>query len=69
MTALRMPDWVVLVAAVLAGFTWQLRLLPVLLMLVVVDPGTDRGATVPGRAPAAGVDHSGRTDRWWVCWS
>jgi hypothetical protein len=34
-TALRMPDWVVLVAAVLAGFTWQLRLLPVLLMLVV----------------------------------
>ncbi len=34
-TALRMPDWVVLVAAVLAGFTWQLRLLPVLFMLVV----------------------------------
>jgi hypothetical protein len=33
--ALRMPDWVVLVAAVLAAFTWQLRLLPVLLMLVV----------------------------------
>jgi hypothetical protein len=34
-TALRMPDWVVLAAAVLAAFTWQLRLLPVLLMLVV----------------------------------
>ena len=34
-TALRMPDWVVLLAAVLAGFTWQLRLLPALLMLVV----------------------------------
>jgi hypothetical protein len=34
-TALRMPDWVVLVAVVLAGFTWQLRLLPELLMLVV----------------------------------
>jgi hypothetical protein len=34
-TALRMPDWVVLLAAVLAGFTWQLRLLPTLLMLVV----------------------------------
>src|SRR4051794_6352380 len=34
-TALRMPDWVVLVTAVLAAFTWQLRLLPTLLMLVV----------------------------------
>lgn len=34
-TALRMPDWVVLLAAVLAGFTWQLRMLPTLLMLVV----------------------------------
>jgi hypothetical protein len=34
-TALRMPDWVVLLAVVLAGFTWQLRLLPVLLMLTV----------------------------------
>jgi hypothetical protein len=34
-TALRMPDWVVLLAAVLAGFTWELRMLPVLLMLVV----------------------------------
>lgn len=34
-TALRMPDWVVLLAAMLAGFTWQLRLLPTLAMLVV----------------------------------
>jgi hypothetical protein len=34
-TALRMPDWVVLAAAVLAAFTWQLRVLPVLVMLVV----------------------------------
>jgi hypothetical protein len=34
-TALRMPDWVVLLAAVLAGFTWQLLLLPTLAMLVV----------------------------------
>jgi hypothetical protein len=34
-TALRMPDWVVLLAVVLAGFTWQLRVLPLLLMLVV----------------------------------
>ena len=36
LTALRMPDWVVGVAVALAGFTWQLRLLPTLLMLVVV---------------------------------
>jgi hypothetical protein len=34
-TALRMPDWVVLLAVMLASFSWQLRLLPVLLMLVV----------------------------------
>jgi hypothetical protein len=38
-TALRMPDWVVALAAVLAGFTWQLRLLPTLFMLVVVILG------------------------------
>jgi len=38
-TALRMPDWVVALAAVLAGFTWQLRLLPTLLMLVVAIMG------------------------------
>ncbi|GAA3334911.1 hypothetical protein GCM10020358_01120 [Amorphoplanes nipponensis] len=31
-----MPDWVVAVAVALAGFTWQLRLLPALLMLVAV---------------------------------
>ena len=36
LTALRMPDWVVGVAVALAGFTWQLRLLPTLLMLVAV---------------------------------
>ena len=34
-TALRMPDWVVLLATMLAAFTWQLRLLPTLGMLVV----------------------------------
>jgi hypothetical protein len=38
-TALRMPDWVVALAAVLAGFTWQLRLLPALLTLVVAIMG------------------------------
>ena len=36
LTALRMPDWVVAVAVALAGVTWQLRLLPTLLMLVAV---------------------------------
>ncbi|MET0415834.1 MAG: hypothetical protein ABW022_07415 [Actinoplanes sp.] len=34
-TALRMPDWVVLLAAMLAGLTWQLRLLPTLAMMIV----------------------------------
>jgi hypothetical protein len=54
-TALRMPDWVVLLAAVLAGFTWQLRLLPVLLMLVV----SIMGLTAVQRFPA---------ERWLVLW-
>jgi hypothetical protein len=34
-TALRMPDWVVVVAAALAGITWQLRFLPALIMMLV----------------------------------
>lgn len=34
-SALRMPDWVVLLAVALAGFTWQMRLLPTLGLLVV----------------------------------
>lgn len=34
-TVLRMPDWVVVLAALLAALTWQLRFLPVLVMLVV----------------------------------
>jgi hypothetical protein len=38
-TALRMPDWAVALAAVLAGFTWQLRLLPALMMLIVAIIG------------------------------
>ena len=38
-TALRMPDWVVVMAAVLAGITWQLRFLPALLMLVMAILG------------------------------
>lgn len=35
LTALRMPDWVVLLAAVLAALTWQLRFLPLLLMIML----------------------------------
>ncbi len=38
-TAVRMPDWVVLLAAMLAAFTWQLRLLPLLGMLLVAILG------------------------------
>ncbi len=34
-TALRMPDWVVLLAALLAALTWQLRFLPALLLLLL----------------------------------
>ena len=37
--ALRMPDWVVLIAIMIAGFTWQLRLLPTLQMLIVAVLG------------------------------
>jgi hypothetical protein len=34
-SALRMPDWVVMLAALLAGLTWQLRFLPALLMVLL----------------------------------
>ena len=34
-TALRMPDWVVVLAGVLGAITWQLRFLPVLILLLV----------------------------------
>jgi hypothetical protein len=39
LTALRMPDWAVALAAILAAFTWQLRLLPALMMLIVAIMG------------------------------
>ena len=48
LTALRMPDWVVGVAVALAGFTWQLRLLPTLLMLVAVILGLTAVQRYPG---------------------
>ncbi|HEX5205463.1 hypothetical protein ACFQS1_29155 [Paractinoplanes rhizophilus] len=54
-TALRMPDWVVLLATMLAAFTWQLRLLPTLAMLVVSILGVT--ATLRFRA-----------ERWLLAW-
>nr|WP_221377884.1 hypothetical protein [Actinoplanes polyasparticus] len=54
-TALRMPDWVVLLAAMLAALTWQLRLLPLLGMLIVAILGLT----------AAQRFH---TERWLMVW-
>jgi hypothetical protein len=54
-TALRMPDWVVLLATTMAAFTWQLRLLPTLGMLIV----SILGATATLRF---------RTERWLMLW-
>jgi hypothetical protein len=54
-TALRMPDWVVLLAAMLAAFTWQLRLLPVLGMLIVAILGLTAALRF-------------RTERWITVW-
>ncbi|MFI5936641.1 hypothetical protein [Actinoplanes sp. NPDC051494] len=48
LTALRMPDWVVVLAAGLAGFTWQMRMLPTLLMLVVAILGLTAVQRFPG---------------------
>ena len=55
LTALRMPDWVVLLATMLAALTWQLRLLPVLAMLLV----SILGVTAVQRF---------RTERWLMLW-
>jgi hypothetical protein len=54
-TALRMPDWVVLLATMMAAFTWQLRLLPTLGMLIVSILG------VTGTLRF-------RTERWLMAW-
>ncbi|MEV6595906.1 hypothetical protein AB0M36_03470 [Actinoplanes sp. NPDC051346] len=48
LTAQRMPDWVVLLAVALAGFTWQMRMLPTLLMLVVAILGLTAVQRHPG---------------------
>ncbi|MDR7273937.1 hypothetical protein [Catenuloplanes atrovinosus] len=36
---LRMPDWAVVIAVLLAAITWQMRFLPTLLMLVLMSVG------------------------------
>ncbi len=48
LVALRMPDWVVVLAAGLAGFTWQLRMLPTLLMLILAILGLSAVQRYPG---------------------
>jgi hypothetical protein len=48
LTALRMPDWVVWLAVGLAGFTWQMRMLPLLIMLVVAFLGLSAVQRYPG---------------------
>ncbi|GAA4589994.1 ABC-type amino acid transport system permease subunit [Actinoplanes octamycinicus] len=49
--ALRMPDWVVLIAVLIAGFTWQLRMLPTLEMLVVAVLGLTAVQRLRARRP------------------
>lgn len=47
-TAVRMPDWVVWLAAGLAGFTWELRMLPALVMLLFAILGLTAVQRYPG---------------------
>ena len=46
--ALRMPGWVVVIAAGVAAFTWQLRILPLLMMMVVAILGLTAVQSVQG---------------------
>ncbi|MDR6326201.1 hypothetical protein [Actinoplanes couchii] len=46
--ALRMPGWVVVIAAGIAAFTWQLRMLPLLMMLIVAILGLTAVQGEPG---------------------
>jgi hypothetical protein len=46
---LRIPDWVVVVAALLAALTWQLRFLPALLMLILAVVGLEVRRRHPDR--------------------
>ncbi|GGN61848.1 hypothetical protein GCM10010112_19430 [Actinoplanes lobatus] len=47
-TALRMPGWVVVIATGIAAFTWQLRMLPLLMMLIVAILGLTAVQGEPG---------------------
>ncbi|MBB3092526.1 hypothetical protein FHR83_000160 [Actinoplanes campanulatus] len=47
-TALRMPGWVVVIATGIAAFTWQLRMLPLLMMLIVAILGLTAVQGAPG---------------------
>ncbi|BAL91605.1 hypothetical protein AMIS_63850 [Actinoplanes missouriensis 431] len=49
--ALRMPGWVVGIAAMIAAFTWQMQLLPLLAMLVVAILGLTAVQSVQGERP------------------
>lgn len=46
--AFRMPGWVVVIAVGIAAFTWQLRMLPLLMMLVVATLGLTAVQGEPG---------------------
>jgi hypothetical protein len=46
--AFRMPGWVVVIAVGIAAFTWQLRMLPLLMMLVVAILGLTAVQGEPG---------------------
>ena len=46
--ALRMPGWVVVIAAGIAAFTWQMRMLPLLMMMVVAILGLTAVQGQPG---------------------
>ncbi|GIE33121.1 hypothetical protein Ait01nite_061660 [Actinoplanes italicus] len=48
--AFRMPGWVVVIAVGIAAFTWQLRMLPLLMMLVVAILGLTAVQGEPGEA-------------------
>lgn len=56
--ALRMPGWVVVIAAGIAAFTWQMRMLPLLMMLIVAVLGLTAVQGEPGD----------RWVMWWLTW-
>ena len=53
--SVRMPDWVVVLAVVLAGLTWQMRFLPALLMVACAIVGLTVRTRYPGRPRLVGA--------------